>query len=258
MVVFSTWLHPLTLLILISLFFVVGIIEYFRFFESGKIQPQLLLSVVAGLAIITGTFLQAEDYISTRLFAGFLAVPFLIFFAELFRRKEAFALNIATSLSGIIFLALPLSLVFCLGYRQETGGSYDPVLILGFFILLWLYDTGAYLVGSLLGRHLIMEKISPAKTWEGLFGGWIIALGTAWALSQLFTVLTLDRWMIMACIIVITGTLGDMTESGMKRMAGLKDSGSLLPGHGGVLDRIDSVLLSVPFVFIYLKVTGIL
>jgi phosphatidate cytidylyltransferase len=188
----------------------------------------------------------------------FLVLPFLLFFTELVRGKEQFTLNITASLSGIIYLSLPLSLVLSMGYQAGIDPGYDPSLILSFFILLWLYDTGAYLVGSIAGRNIILEKVSPGKTWEGFFGGWIIAIATAWLISLFVPVLSLVQWIIMASIIVITGTLGDMSVSGMKRMAGVKDSGNLLPGHGGVLDRIDSVLLSAPFVFLYLKIIEIL
>ncbi|MBL7110747.1 MAG: phosphatidate cytidylyltransferase [Bacteroidales bacterium] len=257
-VVFSTWLHPLTFLFLISLLFVIGIIEFFRLFNSSKVQPQLILSILAGQSIIIGNYLFIEDFISSQFFFAFLLLPFLVFFAELFRSKELFTLNITASFTGIVYLSLPLSLLMYLGYQTGTGRSYDPELILGFFILLWLYDTGAYIVGSLAGRHIMLEKISPGKSWEGFFGGWIISTGTAYLLSIFFPVLSPMQWIIMATIIVISGTLGDMVESGMKRMAGVKDSGNLLPGHGGVLDRIDSVLLSVPFVYIYLKIIEIL
>ena len=258
MVVFSTWLHPLTFLFLLSLLFTIGIIEFFRLFNSSNVQPQVILAILAGLAILIGCYLYIEEYITGNLLLAFLMLPFLLFFTELFRGKESFLLNITVSVSGIIYLSIPLSLILFLGYRQEFSTSYDPVLILGFFILIWLYDTGAYVVGSLAGRNLILEKISPGKTWEGFIGGWILAAGTAWLLSLFFPVLSLVQWIIMASVIVITGTLGDMAESGMKRMAGVKDSGNLLPGHGGVLDRIDSVLLSAPFVYVYLKLIDIL
>jgi len=257
-VVFSTWLHPLTLLFLISLLFVVGIIEFFRLLNSSKVQPQVILSILAGQAFIIGNYLFIEDYISSQVFLSFLLLPFILFIAELFRGKELFTLNITASISGIVYLSLPLSFLMYLGYQKGITQSYKPDLILGFFILLWLYDTGAYIVGSLAGRNIIHKKISPGKSWEGFFGGWIISIGTAYLLSLFFPVLSLLQWVIMASIIVITGTMGDMVESGMKRMAGVKDSGNLLPGHGGVLDRIDSVLLSVPFVYIYLKVIEIL
>jgi phosphatidate cytidylyltransferase len=257
-VVFSTWLHPLTLLFLVSLLFIIGIIEFFRFFNPYKIQPQVVLAILAGQAILIGNFLFMEGYISGRYFVVFLLLPFFAFITELFRGKQLFMLNIAASFTGIVYISLPLSLLIHLGYQTGIDRAYNPDLILGFFILLWLYDTGAYVVGSLAGRNIIHEKISPGKSWEGFIGGWIISTGTAYVLSLSFPVLSLAQWIILASIIVIFGTLGDMVESGMKRMAGVKDSGNILPGHGGVLDRIDSVLLSVPFVYVYLRIIEIL
>ncbi len=257
-VVFSTWLHPLTFLFLISLLYILSIIEFFRLLNSSKAEPQVILSILTGQAVIIGNYLYIENLIPGPCFFAFLLLPFLAFFAELFRNKEMFTLNITASLSGIVYLSLPLSLLMYLGYQTGTSHSYDPELILGFFILLWLYDTGAYITGSMAGRHIMLERISPGKSWEGFFGGWVISAGTAYLLSIFLPVLSPLQWIMMATIIVLFGTLGDMVESGMKRMAGVKDSGNLLPGHGGVLDRIDSVLLSIPFVYLYLKIIEIL
>ena len=125
-------------------------------------------------------------------------------------------------------------------------------IALGYLLLLWLNDTGAYFVGSLVGKHKLFERISPGKTWEGSAGGALFALATAWGLSMLFIQLTTMHWLILAIIVVISGTIGDLVESMLKRSLGIKDSGNILPGHGGMLDRFDAVLISAPFVFVYL------
>jgi phosphatidate cytidylyltransferase len=138
---------------------------------------------------------------------------------------------------------------------------FDPLLhsgpqhygiVLGFFLLIWLNDTGAYFIGSLIGKHKLFERISPGKTWEGSAGGTLFALLTAWGLSYIFPQIDRTHWLILAIITVVTGTLGDLVESMLKRSLGIKDSGNILPGHGGMLDRFDAVLLSAPFVFVYL------
>jgi phosphatidate cytidylyltransferase len=132
------------------------------------------------------------------------------------------------------------------------SGPYHYGVVLGFLVILWLNDTGAYFVGSLIGKHKLFERISPGKTWEGSAGGAFFAVLTAWGISFIFKQLDGMQWMILAILIVISGTLGDLVESMLKRSLGIKDSGTILPGHGGLLDRFDAVLLSAPFVFVYL------
>ncbi len=119
------------------------------------------------------------------------------------------------------------------------------------FIILWLNDTFAYIVGSLAGRNKLSEEISPKKTWEGSIGGLIFSLGGAAVLELLLGVMDFWQWLGFALVIVVSGTFGDLFESALKRRAGLKESGDLIPGHGGILDRLDSLLLAAPFVFIY-------
>ncbi|GAI59219.1 unnamed protein product, partial [marine sediment metagenome] len=126
-------------------------------------------------------------------------------------------------------------------------------ILLGFFILFWVSDTAAYLFGVSFGKHRLFKRISPRKSWEGLLGGAFIALITAYLLSLYFKDLRLPDWIIIAFIVVIIGTFGDLVESMYKRSLGLKDSGRILPGHGGILDRFDGVLLASPIVFTYLQ-----
>jgi phosphatidate cytidylyltransferase len=132
------------------------------------------------------------------------------------------------------------------------SGPFHYGVVLGFLVILWLNDTGAYFVGSLIGKHKLFERISPGKTWEGSAGGAVFALLTAWGLSFIFKQLDALQWIFLAILIVISGTLGDLVESMLKRSLGIKDSGTILPGHGGLLDRFDAVFLSAPFVFVYL------
>jgi phosphatidate cytidylyltransferase len=139
-------------------------------------------------------------------------------------------------------------------------GSYSPWLPLGFFILLWVNDSGAYLVGSSLGRTKLFERVSPKKTWEGMIGGLLATIAVAWVYSkwgmvkQDLVMLSSLHWIIIGVLVSVFGTLGDLVESHLKRTAGVKDSGILIPGHGGVLDRFDGYLLSLPMVytFVYL------
>jgi phosphatidate cytidylyltransferase len=123
---------------------------------------------------------------------------------------------------------------------------------MGFLIILWSNDTGAYLSGRALGRTKLFERISPNKTWEGFIGGVLLAMGVAFGLSYWFGTLTKLEWVMIAAIIGIFGTLGDLVESMLKRSLGIKDSGSILPGHGGFLDRFDGLLIAAPLVYILL------
>ena len=127
-------------------------------------------------------------------------------------------------------------------------------VLFGYFGILWISDTGAYLVGSAIGKHRLFERISPKKSWEGSIGGAIFALGGAALCWYLFGDILLWQWFVLGLIIVIIGTLGDLVESLFKRSLGVKDSGSILPGHGGMLDRFDAVFISAPFVFAYLMI----
>jgi phosphatidate cytidylyltransferase len=181
------------------------------------------------------------------------ALIFLLFITELFKKSEQPFTRIAYSLGAIIYIAVPLGLINYFFNPMIISGPYHFGIALGFFLMLWLNDTGAYFVGSLIGKHKLFERISPGKTWEGSIGGAVFALLTAWGLSAIFHQLSWAEWAGMGLVVVVTGTLGDLVESMLKRSLGIKDSGKILPGHGGMLDRFDAVLLSAPFVFVYLS-----
>jgi phosphatidate cytidylyltransferase len=133
------------------------------------------------------------------------------------------------------------------------GQQYQPLLLLMVFIFIWLNDTGAYLTGSLFGKHRLFARISPLKSWEGFWGGLIIVLAASQIFAGCFTLLTRTEWLLFATLTAVTATLGDLAESLLKRTCGAKDSGNILPGHGGVLDRFDSVMLVAPAVYIFLE-----
>ena len=137
------------------------------------------------------------------------------------------------------------------------GTEYNYEILIGYFFVLWANDTGAYLVGRKLGRTKLFERISPKKTWEGSMGGLFFGLLLGYVNSLLFTGLGTLTWMSLALIIVLFGSLGDLVESLFKRSLGIKDSGKILPGHGGVLDRFDGIFISAPMVYTFLKVLSI-
>jgi phosphatidate cytidylyltransferase len=163
-------------------------------------------------------------------------------------------LNIASSIFGVIYVVVPFSFLIELGHYRN---DYEPNFILGIFFLIWTNDTFAYLTGSLIGKRKLMERISPGKSWEGFLGGGLATLILAWFLKDLLDIshfwkLTRIDWLIIGGIIFIFGTMGDLIESMFKRSTGVKDSGKIMAGHGGVLDRFDSLTLAVPFIYGYL------
>ena len=131
-------------------------------------------------------------------------------------------------------------------------GAFHPNIIFGLLLLTWANDTGAYLIGSQIGRTKLFPRISPKKTWEGSLGGVLVAFMTAYLLSLFFKDLVLKDWLILAFLVSIFGSIGDLVESMLKRSLKIKDSGNLLPGHGGMLDRFDAFLFLLPFAAAYL------
>ena len=144
---------------------------------------------------------------------------------------------------GCIFLTM-------IPYKENT---FSQFLILGIFVMLWVNDSFAYIVGSLFGRNKLFPSVSPKKTIEGSIGGMAFALLAAYIFAQYDSVLTLWQWVVLALIVIIMGDLGDLVESKLKRQAGVKDSGAILPGHGGMLDRLDSLIFAAPFAFLMLN-----
>ena len=179
-----------------------------------------------------------------------LGIIFVIPIVELFRKQENPFSNIAYSILGIVWVVVPLALINRIPSLIPDG----KYILLALFIFVWLYDSLAYCVGSLLGKHRLMVRVSPKKSWEGTIGSTLLVLILAFFAPKLFTMLPLSTidWMLFALIVVVIGTLGDLIESLFKRQLEVKDSGSILPGHGGILDRFDSILLIVPFILIYL------
>jgi phosphatidate cytidylyltransferase len=155
-----------------------------------------------------------------------------------------------------MYIALPFSLINVLAFTSTPDGRvmFNTILPLSVFIFLWTNDTGAYCVGSLLGRHKLFPRISPGKSWEGSVGGALFVLAAAWAISYFLdgAILTTIQWLGLGLVVAVFGTWGDLVESLFKRTLGIKDSGNILPGHGGMLDRFDSSLIAIPAAVVYL------
>lgn len=177
-------------------------------------------------------------------------IPAVLTFSELFQKKAGAFDRLVYSVFSLAYTVLPFALLSSMAFHSYF---YDRSLLLGYFILLWSSDSFAYVFGRLLGRNKLFLRHSPGKTWEGSIGGALCTMGIAALLHYFFPHLQLIHWIAIALLIVLTGTMGDLSESMLKRSLGVKDSGKLLPGHGGVLDRFDALLLSVPFVYAWIR-----
>ena len=190
-------------------------------------------------------------------FIPYLVTIIYLLVAELYLKEKDPINNWAYTMLSQLYIALPFSMLNVLAFPQ--AGSYSFVLPLSVFVFLWMNDTGAYLCGSLLGRHKLFPRVSPGKSWEGSIGGGLLVVGIAilvWYLLNTYVPeqanLNMWQWAGLGLTVVVFGTWGDLVESLLKRTLGIKDSGNILPGHGGMLDRFDSSLLAIPAAVVYL------
>lgn len=254
----SILLSPWSFVAIFFLISTLGLIEFYQLMKSDQSAPQ----VISGVLIAQTLFLLLTYLLWSKSDFDLMlvAIPMVstVFIMELFRNKSHPFQNIAITLMGIVYLTLPMLLMVKIAFGFTPGDliPYHGEIIMGCILLVWASDTGAYMIGSKIGKNRLFERISPKKSWEGFFGGMITSVLAAWLISTWFEDLTMIEWMIISVIIVVTGTLGDLVESMLKRSLGVKDSGNILPGHGGILDRFDALLISIPFVFFYLFLIG--
>ena len=259
-------------------------------FVASFLRPEamvLLFSIVTGLTVweFTGLvnerpgvtvnrfistvaavyFFYAMTYFCSDVYGGVaksvVFIPYLVtviylMVSELYLKHVDPIQNWAYTMLSQMYIALPFSLLNVLAFMATPQGavSFNTLLPLSVFVFLWVNDSGAYCVGSLLGRHKLFPRISPGKSWEGSIGGAVFVLVAAWAISRFLdsTMLTTLEWLGLGLVVVVFGTWGDLIESLFKRTLGIKDSGNILPGHGGMLDRFDSSLMAIPAAVVYL------
>ena len=224
--------------------------EFYSLCRIAGFSPQVYPGLIAGAAIFMISYFVAKQTFTYKAFDYVIPFIFAVPVYELFRNKDNTIANIATTVFGIVFVTIPFSMLNFLAFPEFEGFNvYNYGLLISLFVLVWAGDSGAYIFGVRFGRHKLFERISPKKSWEGLFGGVITAIATAWILNLVFPQYNIVLLIVMAIVVVISGTLGDLVESMLKRSIGIKDSGRFMPGHGGLLDRFDSILLASPVIY---------
>lgn len=219
------------------------------------------LAVLGGGYLFIATFMVFHGVKANALtiYLPYIAVVTYIFIRQLFDTESKPLDNYAYFALSQIYVAAPLALLNILAtVGAEEGNTYNWLLPITIFFFIWCNDTGAFFVGCSIGRHKMFERISPKKTWEGFIGGAAVAIIAGVVMARFFDIMNLWQWIGMAAVVVAAGTLGDLVESSMKREIGIKDSSNILPGHGGMLDRFDSTLLTIPCAIIYLNLVGVL
>ena len=215
------------------------------------------MAYASAIILYSSVFMQNVGFRYTdMLFNISIGFVFLIFPAALFSKNEKPVQDLSFTILGILYSAIPFSILnklVCLGETEMFGVPvYNPHLILGPILLIWASDSFAYLVGSMIGKRKLYEKISPGKTWEGTIGGGVLTLASSYIVAGWFPEIQFVHWLVISILVVVFGTIGDLFESLLKRRAGIKDSGKIMPGHGGILDRFDSLIFVTPFVYLYL------
>jgi len=234
---------------------ILGLLEFYSITVTEDCKPQKYTGTILGTLLyllITGFFLFGGPQPLTFSIVVMLPIFFIPIIIELYRKKEKALINAAVTIFGLIYIALPVSLLNVM--NDPIGGTVFhrfPAYLTAYFLITWIYDTGAYLVGKNFGKHKFFERISPKKTWEGTIGGTVVALLAAAGYYFITEGTQLIHLLVLTGLIVLFGTSGDLAESLFKRSLNLKDSGNILPGHGGILDRFDTIFVSAPFVFLY-------
>lgn len=258
------WLHPVS-------FFLAGLVmlagsmyEYYRIIGKSGVRPQMIPGMITGITGYVLATLSAAGKIPLKFLLLILPMLAVMMIIELYRKQEKPFDALSHTFFPLIYTVIPLSLFPFSAYNHEgletliPHGNiiFSPGIVVGFFLLIWANDTGAYLIGVTLGKHRLFERISPKKSWEGFIGGVVLAVVVSWLLSGWLGVVSPVKWAIISLIVSIIGTFGDLVESMLKRSTGIKDSGNLMPGHGGFLDRFDSTVMSFPIVFLFISFFG--
>lgn len=256
-VIAAIFIHPIVCVIYFFVIAMLGQNEFYHNAKKAEIRPNVLLGNILGIILyfIVVICSYCEENLFAICLACLTAVSLLIFVVELYSKAKEHFTNISYTFLGGIYVVVPLALTSLI---INIKGDFSPMILMSVFIFAWCNDTFAYLTGMKFGKHKLFERISPKKTWEGSIGGAVSVIIAAVIISLFSDSMQVYDYIIIAVLTSIVGTFGDLTESMFKRQIGVKDSGNILPGHGGILDRFDILLLVLPVVYAYLKVRFIL
>ena len=243
------------------LFTIIGALSVHEFAHlvnrNSGVSINKTITALGGAYLFLALMGFCTSAIDARVFLPYLGLLLYLMITELYLKKENPIGNWAYAMLSQLYVALPFALLNVLAFQNspETSSvTYNPILPLSIFVFIWLSDTGAYCVGSLIGKHRLFERISPKKSWEGSIGGAFFSIASSFVFAHFFPFMSTWQWAGLAVTVVIFSTWGDLTESLMKRQLDIKDSGNILPGHGGMLDRFDSALMAIPAAVVYLYV----
>ncbi len=253
----SCFLKPGAMILLFALITGMTVWEYTGLVnEWDDIQVNRFITTVAGVYLFIAMAGYCTGVTPTTVFIPYLITIMYLIIAELFTKAPNPVNNWAYTMFSQLYIALPFSTINVLAFQTGAAGQYNEILPLSLFIFLWVNDSGAYCAGSLFGKHKLFPRVSPGKSWEGSIGGAVFVLVAAaiigWLTGGTDRSLSIPVWMGLGLVVVVFGTLGDLVESLFKRTLGIKDSGNVLPGHGGMLDRFDSSLMAIPAAMVYI------
>ena len=213
------------------------------------------ICVLGSITLFLCFFYYGMNPAQTGIFIPYLIIIIYLMISELYLKKEHPLNSWAYAMLSQLYVGLPFALLNVLAFQSngvDAGSEYQFILPLSIFIFNWINDSGAYCTGMLLGKHPLFKRISPKKSWEGSIGGAVFCIAGSFALAHYLPIMSTAAWVGMSLVVVLFGTWGDLTESLMKRHLGIKDSGNILPGHGGMLDRFDSAIMAIPAAVVYL------
>lgn len=240
-------------LALLSIAICIGtMLEFYSLARHKGIKIRRFYPVLIGCTSVIISFLIARGTMPVQYLSLLFPLLFVIFIAELYHKHAEPFTNITVAAGGLIYAALPMSLLSFVAFTG-AGGTYEPWIVLCYIFTVWVNDIFAYLTGMAIGRHRLFERISPKKSWEGFSGGLIFALAFGIICGYIRDE-NLLWWGGLSLVIVVSGVFGDLVESMFKRSAEVKDSGNVIPGHGGFMDRFDALIFSLPFVYAYFTI----
>lgn len=244
------FIHPYCFFVLFFIINIIGILEFAHMSQVISISINRPMCLIAGLLLFTAGFIH-NYYGYTQGYLLFFIATFILSICELYRKHTHAFQNLAFGIYVLFYFTLPFTLLIYFPYI--CTGKWQPDIIFFPFLLVWFNDTFAYLFGSRFGKHKLFPRISPKKSWEGAIGGGLTTIIAGMLIAPHIEGLDMIDTTVISVIVVLFGSFGDLIESMFKRCIEIKDSGHIMPGHGGVLDRLDSILFALPVIFVYLS-----